>query len=146
LTARWQGIVVKNPARLMDFEQFAEAGCRAMGFRKWEFVEAYAANRHGAMVASAEASAVGRAVVALLKKNPDGFVGKMSELYKKLETWKGNANWRDWPKDATRLSTDLSRVAKPLAAIGIDCQLRVDRRSEGGGQQDVVIKPRTSAT
>ena len=39
----------------------------------------------------------------------------------------------------TLLNINCYRVAKPLAAIGIDCQLRVDRRSEGGGQQDVVI-------
>ena len=135
----WKAIVVKDPARLMDFERFAEAGCRAMGFREWEFVDAYAANRHGSMVASAEASAVGRAVVAFMKKHPDGFAGKMSDLYRKLETFKGTAGPRDWPRDATRLSTELSRVTKPLAAIGIECRLREDRRTEGGGQFDVVV-------
>jgi hypothetical protein len=34
-------IQVPKPARLIDFERFAEAGCRALGFREWEFVEAY---------------------------------------------------------------------------------------------------------
>ena len=29
-------IVVEDPARLMDFEKFAEAGCRAMGFKEWD--------------------------------------------------------------------------------------------------------------
>ena len=138
----WQAIVVENPARLMDFERFAEAGCRAMGFGEGEFVEAYAANRHGSMVASAEGSAVGRAVMAFIKKSPNGFAGKMSDLYRKLEMFKGNAGPRDWPKDATRLSTELSRVTKPLAAIGIHCRLREDRRAEGGGQFDVVIAER----
>jgi hypothetical protein len=38
-------IRVPNPSRLIEFEQFAEAGCRAMGFRDWEFVEAFSANR-----------------------------------------------------------------------------------------------------
>ena len=38
-----RGIEVDDPARLMDFEQFAEAGCRVMGFEEWEFVEAYKA-------------------------------------------------------------------------------------------------------
>lgn len=31
----WQSIKVPNPAHMMDFEQWAEAGCRAMGFREW---------------------------------------------------------------------------------------------------------------
>jgi hypothetical protein len=91
-------IRVADPARLMDFERFAEAGCRAMGFAEWEFVNAYAANRHGSMVASAEASAVGRAVVAFMKKNPTGFAGRMSDLYPKLRAFRGNAGPRDWPK------------------------------------------------
>ena len=60
--------------RLMDFEQFAEAGCRAMGFKQWEFVEAYKANRHGSMVVAAEASAVGRAVIAFMR-DVGGFRG-----------------------------------------------------------------------
>jgi hypothetical protein len=37
----WREINVKDdrgqePARLIDFERFAEAGCRAMGFREWD--------------------------------------------------------------------------------------------------------------
>lgn len=136
-------IEVPVPARLMDFEQFAEAGCRAMGFEEWEFVEAYAANRHGSMAASAEASAVGRAVMALMqakevKKAGGRWVGKVSALHKKLETWKGH--WRDWPIGPTQLSTELSRLRKPLAAVGIRCSTGVDRRSEGGSQQDVVLE------
>jgi hypothetical protein len=49
-----EGIMVEEPARLMDFEQFAEAGCRAMGFEEWEFVKAYAINRQRSMVISVE--------------------------------------------------------------------------------------------
>jgi hypothetical protein len=139
------GIRVDKPARLMDFERFAEAGCRAMGFDKWEFVKAYAANRECSMVASAEASAVGRAILAFMKnylpKHPEGFAGKMETLYDKLENYRGGANWRDWPKDATRLSTELSRLEKPLAAYGINCLRHVDRRTVGGSQKDVILEP-----
>jgi hypothetical protein len=138
----WRTIKVEDPARMMDFEQWAEAGCRAMGFAPDEFVEAYAVNRSESMAMSAQASAVGRAVIAFLKKNPKGFAGQMQDLYSKLSTWefKGNANWRDWPKDATRLSSELKRIRKPLDAIDISCDLKVDRRSElGGGPKDVLI-------
>jgi hypothetical protein len=71
-----RGIVVDDPARLMDFEQFAEAGCRAMGFEEWDFVDAYKANRHGSMVVAAEASAVGRAVVAFLNETAKASEGR----------------------------------------------------------------------
>src|SRR5262249_43601065 len=142
-------IVVNDPARLMDFEQFGEAACRAMGFDEWEFIEAYKANRHRSMMVSVEASAVGRAIVKLLKRRPEGFRGQMSVLYEKLESWRGNASGRDWPKDPARLSTELSRIRKPLASVGIACLTKVDRRydkDQPGSQQDVVLEysnPRT---
>jgi putative DNA primase/helicase len=135
-------VKVDDPARLMDFEQFAEAGCRAMGFEELEFVEAYKANRHGSMVVAAEASAVGRAVVAFIKDHPEGFRGQMQHLYGRLShyDYKGDTSWRDWPRSPTRLSTELSRLSKPLAALSIRCLTKVDRRQEGGTQKDVVIE------
>jgi hypothetical protein len=134
-------IKVDDPARMMDFEQFAEAGCRAMGFGKDEFVNAYALNRLGSMAMAAEASAVGRAVMEFLRMNRKGFAGQMSGLLQALQTHRGDAHWRDWPKDATRLSTELRRLAKPLSAIGIICATGVDRRSEKGGtQHDVIVR------
>jgi len=134
-------VKVDDPARLMDFEQFAEAGCRAMGFEEWEFVDAYKANRHGSMVVAAEASAVGRAVVAFMR-DVGGFRGQMQHLYGRLSNYdyKGDTSWKDWPKNATRLSTELSRLSKPLAALSIRCLTKVDRRQEGGTQKDVVLE------
>ena len=96
-------IQVAKPARLIDFERFAEAGCRALGFRDWEFVEAYAANRKRSLIVSLEGSAVGRAVLAFMNTKAGrekGFTGKMSDLLDKLSIY-GNGS-RDWPKDATR--------------------------------------------
>jgi hypothetical protein len=135
-------VMVGDAARLYDFERFGEAACRAMGFADWEFVNAYKANRLGAMAASAEGSPVGRAVIAFLKKRPDGFKGQMSTLYDKLETYRGNTNARDWPKSPNKLSSKLSRLAKPLAALGINCVTGVDRRYEvpPGTQHDVIIE------
>jgi hypothetical protein len=110
-----------------------------MGFAEWEFVNAYKANRHGSMVVAAEASAVGRAVVEWLKFNRRGFRGQMSVLYGKLGDYKGNATWRDWPASPTKLSSELKRLTKPLAAIGITCLTGVDRRPQGT-QSDVVLE------
>jgi hypothetical protein len=131
-----KSIEVDDPARLMDFEAFAEAGCRGMGFEEWEFVEAYKRNRAGQMEMAAEASPVGKAVVKWLKQHPRGFAGKASVLLDKLEPYKSG---KDWPGTAGRLSSELSRLSKPLAAIGVACQTRVDRRDVGGTQVDVVV-------
>jgi len=51
-------------------------------------------------------------------------------------------NWRDWPASPTKLSSELKRLTKPLAAIGITCLTGVDRRytAPGGTQSDVVIE------
>jgi hypothetical protein len=138
----WQRISVEDPARLIDFERFAEAGCRAMGFREWEFVDAYAANRVGSMALACEAHAVGRAIIAFMKGNSKGFTGQMSVLYSKLDNCiykPTNLGPHDWPKSPTKLSTELRRLAKPLAAVGIICETDVDRRPEGT-QQDVVLR------
>ena len=133
--------MVEDAARLMDFERFAEAACRAMGFGEWEFVNGYRANRLGSMAASAEGSPVGRAVVAMMKASPNGFKGQMSTLYDKLEEWRGvTVAAKDWPKSANKLSKELSRLSKPLAALGITCLTNVDRRGDGGTQHDVVIR------
>ena len=94
------------------------------------------------MVVAAEASAVGRAVMAFLNDNREGFRGQMQRLLMRLShyNYKGDTNWRDWPKSPTRLSTELSRLSKPLAAVGIICLTKVDRRQEGGTQKDVVLE------
>ena len=54
--------------------------------------------------------------------------------------YKGDTYWKDWPRSPTRLSTELSRLSKPLAALNIRCLTKVDRRQEGGTQKDVVIE------
>jgi hypothetical protein len=135
-------VVVRDPARLMDFEKFAEAGCRGMGFARWEFVEAYAANRRGSLVSVAEAQPVARAVVQFLKMYPKGFRGQMSKLYQVLEPARAvlDISLRDWPKNPAKLSSELSRVRKPLAAVGIRVLTQVDRRSEGGSQYDCIVE------
>jgi hypothetical protein len=120
-----------EPARLMDFERFAEAGCRGMGFDQWEFTRAYHANRKGLMAAAAEAHPVGRAIMAFLKANPTGFVGTMESLLSVLEPHRGNATWRDeWPRDPTRLGSAIRRVRNALAACGIAVETDRNLRSQ----------------
>jgi hypothetical protein len=143
----WQAIDVKDqlgqkPARLIDFERFAEAGCRALGFREWEFVRAYSANRHQSLLVSVEGSAVGRAVMGFMNTKSgkaEGFEGQMSTLLTTLSAYDKGGPSRDWPRDPTRLSSALDRLAEPLAAVGIECLLRQDLRYVGGYTQKGVI-------
>ena len=126
----------------MDFERFAEAGCRAMGFGEWEFVDAYAVNRRGSMAGALERSLVGRAVRTLMEKQPKGFAGAHSALLLKLDRCRDNfpnPPLREWPTTPARLSTELSRLIQPLAAVGIDCRMHQDLRKSGGGQHDVIL-------
>jgi len=83
-----------------------------------------------------------KAVLAFIKDNPGGFRGQMQHLYNRLShyDYKGDTYWKDWPKSPTRLSTELSRLSKPLAALSIRCLTKVDRRQEGGTQKDVVLE------
>jgi hypothetical protein len=124
-------------ARQMDFEQWAEAGCRAMGFGRWEFVRAYAANRTGSMVAVAEASPVARAVVELMGQRQGAYGYKMEELLQRLNRYRGDARY--WPPDATRLSGALRRLIEPLAAQGIEVELDQDLRPHGIETQNGVV-------
>ena len=111
-----------------------------MGFREWEFVEAYAASRASSMLASAEASAaVARAVMKFMAKAKDGYAGKLSILNQKLQVYRDNANQKDWPATNSVLSTELSRLKKPLAEHGIKVETQVDRRKLDGSQQDVIL-------
>jgi hypothetical protein len=105
-----------EPARLMDFERWAEAGCRAMGFGEWTFVRAYDDNRAGSMADAAEAHPVGRAVIQFMeKRGVKPYRGKMEDLLQRLRAYRGDTDFRDWPKDPTRLRGALRRVRQALA-------------------------------
>jgi hypothetical protein len=120
-------IKIDKPARLADFERWAEAGCRAMGFAEYEFVDAYRANRLGSMEASLHADAVGSAAYRFMQKHPDGFMGMMETLLTKLQT---HRRWADkgWPAAPNKLSSALRRLVKPLASVGIAVEFDVDLR------------------
>jgi hypothetical protein len=134
----WRRIEIEERARFADFEAFAEAGCRAMGFPAWTFVDRYRENRAGSMSFAADADSVGRAVQGFMAKHPDGYIGSMTTLLKKL-SWYRDCEYRDWPKDATRLSTARRRQCGPLAQKAIDVETDVDLRHYDGVTQNGVV-------
>jgi hypothetical protein len=140
--AGWRRINIARRARLADFEAFAEAACRGMGFKEGEFEAAYRANRNAQMQMNVESNAVGKAVLAMMKglwKGKGGFAGQMSALYNALPRPCDPRAARYWPTDATRLSTRLRELRRPLEAVGVSIEFDVDRRAHGGSQKDVVI-------
>jgi hypothetical protein len=101
----------------------------------------YAVDRQWSMAGAVEGNVVGRAVRTLMTRHRKGFAGQMSVLLRKLDTpeFRGFTVPKNWPVDATRLSTELTRLIKPFAGIGINCAVRVDRRNAGGTQFDVIL-------
>src|SRR5262249_32649517 len=101
------GIVSDDPPRLVDFGKFAEAGCRALGFKEWKFTEAYKLNRESASRELIEDNPVARALILLVETGEE-FIGTAAKLLERLE-WHANSEPKlkqhpKWPKDATRLS------------------------------------------
>jgi hypothetical protein len=87
---------------------------------------------------AADADSFGRAVQGFMAKHPEGYTGNMTTLLKKL-AWYRDCEDRDWPKDATRLSTALRRQCGPLAQKGIDVETDVDLRHYDGATQNGVV-------
>ena len=110
--------------RMADFALFATAAEKALGLRK-PFIESYAANRSTANDLALEASAVAKYIIDLMESR-DTWEGTASELLAEIN---GNAAGSDqrltgWPKTASKLSTDIQRVAPNLRRIGIDVHVR----------------------
>jgi hypothetical protein len=119
-------IVIHDAPRLLDFVKFAEAGCRALGFKEWKFTEAYKLNRESASRELIEDNPVARALILLVETGEE-FIGTAAKLLERLE-WHANSEPKlkqhpKWPKDATRLSGVMRRCARPLRQAGVEILL-----------------------
>jgi hypothetical protein len=116
-----------------------------MGFKEWAFVRAYADNRANSMADAAEAHPVGRAVMEFMegrwaKRGAEPWRGKMEDLLERLKAYRGDTDYRDWPKDPTRLGGALRRLRGALATVGFAVEVDVDLRPEVNTQKGVVIE------
>jgi hypothetical protein len=126
---------LKTSTRMMDFAKWAEAACRALGATPGTFEVAYAANRSSANEDALDADPVAGAVLHLTKGK--GFSGAATELLTALEVFRpSNRQDRRWPKDATRLSGQLRRVASLLRPRGIE--INFDRRSSDAARTRLI--------
>ena len=105
--------------RMADFAVLAVAAERAAG-EPARFLAAYSGQRHAAYEAALEASAVGQALVALVREQ-GAWEGTAAELLAALAAHAGEAatRARGWPRSARALVGELRRLAPALRAVGI---------------------------
>ena len=106
--------------RMSEFARWAEAGCRALGFREGEFLDAYVRNMARAMQLVFENDPLAQAVTALVDQNEGRWVGNTQPLYSALRRAAIQAGRTEllseerWPKNATWLGRDLRKSAAVL--------------------------------
>ncbi|MCL0055488.1 ATP-binding protein [Dehalococcoidia bacterium] len=115
--------------RMADFARTGEAVSRAMGMRSGSFIESMNFTRGIANELIVESSPVGPMLRELLKEN-EVWVGRSSDLLNWLVE---NASLaatkkKEWPKDATRLSRVLKRLAPSLRTEDIEIEFDTPER------------------
>ena len=126
--------------RMADFALLAIAAEPALGWPSGAALAALRQNSRGAASALADLDPVALAIRELVRPGP--YTGLISALHARLteltdpETRRGRA----WPKDATRLSAYLRRIAPALRAVGID--VNEQPRTKHG--QSIAIVPITT--
>jgi hypothetical protein len=107
--------------RMADFAKVACAAAPAFGWTAEDMLAALEENRAGAVAGVIEADAVAMAVQAVAEERTR-WAGTASDLLAEvnLRTPVERQRERDWPKDATRLSVRLRRVAPALRRAGVE--------------------------
>jgi hypothetical protein len=109
--------------RLADFAKWSVAGEESLGLKPGAFMAAYAQNRTAGNELALESTAVAQSVRELMADKPV-WKGAASELLEVLEQ-KADRRARSgngWPKDGTRLSGVLKRLAPNLRQVGIEVE------------------------
>jgi putative DNA primase/helicase len=129
--------------RLADFARWAEAGCRALGFEKDEFLTAFTGSQERAMRIAFNQDLVARAVALLIEQNPGVWRGNTKPLLAALEKAVRKAKQTDilehkaWPKNDTWLGRLLRRSAAVLRkACNIEIEFDIDLRPTSEGDKD----------
>ncbi|MEZ5343566.1 MAG: hypothetical protein R2706_19670 [Acidimicrobiales bacterium] len=106
--------------RMADFAVTAAAAAPELGWDLEQFLLAYQGNRDAAKASTVESSSLALAVVQFMESRTE-YSATASELKDELELVVGEqvVRRRTWPKDATRLSGELRRLAPSLEALGV---------------------------
>lgn len=135
------GLKLERLPRMADFARVACAAAPAFGWKVDQMLDAMADNRAGAVVGVIEADTIA-ATVQAIAIDERTWSGTASELLTVINnrTPSERQRERDWPKDATRLSGRLRRVAPALRRAEVDLVL-----PEGGGRAGRLITIRAIA-
>lgn len=127
--------------RMADFALWAAAAFPAFGWKPDQFVDAYETNRAQGVAEAVEADPVASAVLEVMADR-DVWNGTATGLLSDINLKVALEVSRDktWPKDGTRLSNRLRRVAPALRSIGIEIVL--DLREGRGTERRRVIQIR----
>jgi hypothetical protein len=117
--------------RMADFAIWIVAAEPSFGWEKGTFLTAYADKRAEAHELTLEASVISGPVRDLADEQ--GFLGTATELLRLLDERVGDdlqvLRRNGWPKDATRLSGALRRIAPNLRAVGVKVEFRTEQRT-----------------
>src|SRR5262249_47153708 len=132
--------------RMADFARWAEAGCRALGFRDGEFLDAFTANQGRAMRIIFDRDPVAKAVALLIEQSGRRWAGNTKPLLAALTkaVWKGGEGdlleHEDWTRNATWLGRQLRGSAAVLHKVSdIEIEFDVDLRKIGEGDKDGLV-------
>ena len=117
-------MITKRP-RTADFALWSAAGETALGLKPGDFLYSDSNNRAGANDPALEASPVAKFIIEMMGGTTT-WSGTASDLLSRLKPAAGIGD-KDkapygWPKDGTRLSGILNRLAPNLRQVGIDLQ------------------------
>jgi hypothetical protein len=129
--------------RMADFARWAEAGCRALGFRDGEFLDAFVANQGRTLQIAFRRDPLAQAVELLIKQCGGRWAGNTKPLLTALERAVSKGGKRElleddeWPGNDVWLGRKLRRSAAVLRKVcGIEIQFDIDLRASSEGDKD----------
>ena len=122
---------------MADFAEWAIAAEPALGLAAGEFLRAYRDNRQDAHGQALDACPIVEPLERFMSDKSE-WAGTATDLHKALEdkTTEGQKARPGWPKDGTRLSGQLRRIAPNLRSRGLDITLS---REPGGQRKRLVV-------
>jgi len=107
--------------RMADFALWVTAAAPALGWKSDTFLNAYTRNRASTHEFVVEASPFAATLITYIKTQRKPWEGRSQDLLTALNAQapEETRKQRGWPADATRLSSELRRIAPNLRAIGL---------------------------
>ena len=142
---RLPSLKIDRLPRMADFARLACAAAPALGWTEAEMLAAMEANRKASVETVVEADPIAEAVRAIMADSAAGrWEGTASLLLEQVNMRVAVEvkNERGWPKDASRLSARLRRVAPALRRAGVEVTLPI---SGGRNGRSIVIVPGVKA-